>query len=481
MNIEEIHQANTDFCSDLHKYTKHPSNRSPIGLLFSRHLDKFKCYRNFLLGVENARLFHTKEIKHNISYQAFIDRVTDNGNSTVYGSLLLPAERIGHYRVFLQELIKHTGPTDPDFAHLSKSLTKIEEIASLHDDYHTKLIYLFQSMLQSIHNCPASLISQQRSLICYIDATEHEMKTLKPLNPVTLFLFTDKIMVVRRPSYESDGLELCGLDQKQDNADEVSFFVRKTEIHSSKRLDRKLKFRGWIGLNDIEIYQGVPELTSSFILMTMNTGGGSSSPETDQVLENYFQQDGVRLFCLSPPFLDSNPSSPALSSSPSPLSSSLSSSALNRSSSSQLQPTSYRSLTPFSTKKDDFIKQFGKTKAKLKTSDIPTTYYFWNGHHFYANIHEMSYYHATSSKNNTALIYANNPLTDIRSILGENYEAPQTLIVVAPSTDNHYSFFIKSRHPVANIDDNGDDVYMELPIEKHDEFKSSLLTNGINS
>lgn len=153
MNVEEIHQTNTDFCNDLHKYSKQYSNRSFIGRLFSRHvstykqgmhtrilkvvtnllffffqLDKFKCYRNFLLGVENARHFHTKELKHNVSYQAFIDvssiqkhdrknrshlslliflyilvqRVTDDGNSTVYGYLLLPAERIGHYRVFLQ-------------------------------------------------------------------------------------------------------------------------------------------------------------------------------------------------------------------------------------------------------------------------------------------------------------------------------------------------------------------------------------------
>ena len=87
-----------------------------------------------------------------------------------------------------------------------------------------------------------------------MDASELDPQTLRPVHPVTIFLFTDKLMVVRRPSYVSDGLELCGLDHERDKTGMLSLLVRKAE--SSKRYDRKLKFRGWISLNDIEIHDG---------------------------------------------------------------------------------------------------------------------------------------------------------------------------------------------------------------------------------
>lgn len=172
-------------------------------------------------------------------------------------------------------------------------------------------------MLQSIQNCPvrkgkrqrtqsnelpftpqASLISQQRRLICHIDAAEHDAHNHKPVCPVTLFLFTDKIMVVKRPLYESNGLDLCGIDLQRG----TTTYVAQNDDQHTKRLDRKLKFHGWIGLNDAEIYKGVPELPSSFLLVTANTGGGSS-PGTDQGLENYFQQERVHLFSLVSPIL----------------------------------------------------------------------------------------------------------------------------------------------------------------------------------
>lgn len=99
------------------------------------------------------------------------------------------------------------------------------------------------------------MISQQRCLICHLDAVEIDTETLKPTHPVTFFLFTDKLMVVRRPSYTADGLELCGLDNERDKkTGMLSLLVRKGD---NKRYDRKLKFRGWLNVSDIEICEGL--------------------------------------------------------------------------------------------------------------------------------------------------------------------------------------------------------------------------------
>ncbi|KAI8089006.1 uncharacterized protein BX664DRAFT_125593 [Halteromyces radiatus] len=477
MNIEEIHNVNSNFYLGLQQQYNH-ENSSSIGLLFSHHLHQFKCYRHFLLGVQNARSFHTKEIKTNPSYRTFLEKITADGNLTVYDYLILPVQRLGHYKLFLQELIKYTADLDPDFTHLVDALAKIEEIASLSDDYHTKLIHIFQNMFQSIQNCPASLISQQRRLICHLDAVEHEMQTGKPLNPVTLFLFTDKLMVVKRPSYEADGLEFCGLDQERDNLGMMSLLMRKGE--SSKKLDRKLKFQGWIGLDDVNAYQGVSDLPSSFILMASNTD--RSSPESDQQLETYFQEDRVRLFSLSFPSFDHYPST----SSPSSPTSSTMSATTNISTSyspSQQKFSHHRKSSPLSDqsmleKRDAFIKQFGKFKAQLKTQDIPASYHFWNGHHFYANIHDSQYYHTTPSKNDTAIVYIKQHNFDIQSVIG--YGTPHILIVVLSLTNDQHRIICSSRVPTGYEENTRQDGETELSTVKHVNFKHQLLSNVIH-
>lgn len=95
------------------------------------------------------------------------------------------------------------------------------------------------------------MISFQRRLVGYLDTIELDPATLKPLQPVTLFLFSDKIMVVKRPSYEVDGLDLCGLDQRMyEGSERKDFCIRKEAITG------KMKFIGWASVNDIDIYDG---------------------------------------------------------------------------------------------------------------------------------------------------------------------------------------------------------------------------------
>jgi hypothetical protein len=96
-----------------------------------------------------------------------------------------------------------------------------------------------------------SLISFQRRFLCYLDVAEIDPHTMKPIQPVTLFLFSDKIMVAKRPSYEVDGLDLCGLDQRMyEGSERKDFFIRK-EVALGK-----LKFVGWTSLGETDIYDG---------------------------------------------------------------------------------------------------------------------------------------------------------------------------------------------------------------------------------
>lgn len=91
----------------------------------------------------------------------------------------------------------------------------------------------------------------------YIDATEIDVQTSKPIQSVTLFLFSDKVMLVRRPASDVDGLDLCGLDQRMDSHGSdhrTEFFIPKDANTG------KLKFIGWANLTDLDVFTGAGNL-----------------------------------------------------------------------------------------------------------------------------------------------------------------------------------------------------------------------------
>ncbi|KAI8391325.1 uncharacterized protein BYT42DRAFT_556500 [Radiomyces spectabilis] len=431
MNIEEILQVSEAFCKDLCRYRDAAGQGINFGDLCLKHLKQFRCYHKYLLGVENAQAFNIKELKHNASYQAFLDKTKDKhgpdmGNQTVYDYLALPGQRVGRYTMFFKELIKHTTDDHIDLPGLTGSLAEAEEIANMSEDYHTKLIRIFHNMLQSIQNCPASLLSQQRSLICHLDATELDALTYKPISPVTLFLFTDKLMVVRRPTYAADGMELCGLDHERDKSGMVSLLVRKSE--SNRRIDRKLKFKGWVSLNDIEIHDGHTDLAASFTLVYNGSGALSSpdvDPQTRDVLEGYFQDDWLRLFSLSSPATEGN--------------------AYIRKNQSTLMH-----------ERQAFLERFGRAKANHRQQNdmaLHSSYCFWKGHHFFANIYRLSNYHLIPNKNDIALCYMEQPSVDVKSILSKCYITPHMIALLFAQSSGIYQFSIRSKLSVGCVTD----------------------------
>ncbi|EPB87488.1 hypothetical protein HMPREF1544_05682 [Mucor circinelloides 1006PhL] len=255
MNIDEIVQVTENFYNDLIQFSANPATtqQQSLGDLCLHHMRKFTCYNKFLLGVHNAQIINEKQMKAP-SYFHFIEKVIEgqkNGNQTVYDYLALPSQRVGRYTMYFKELMKHTTDDHPDLPGLHGSLLKAEEIANMTEEIHTQLMKIFRRLLQAIQYCPESLLSFQRRLVGYLDTIELDPVTLKPIQPVTLFLFSDKIMVVKRPSYEVDGLDLCGLDQRMyEGSERKDFCIRKEAITG------KMKFIGWASVNDIDVYDG---------------------------------------------------------------------------------------------------------------------------------------------------------------------------------------------------------------------------------
>jgi hypothetical protein len=146
------------------------------------------------------------------------------------------------------------------------------------------------------------LINQKRSLVAHLDATEIHRVTNKPTRSVSLFLFTDKILVAsRETSKEIDLDELLENTTIPTSSSSTSLLFSSSSSNNNKKAERhQLKFKGWADIESIELFDGVQDKPGSFILSATSiqeTQGNEMSNITS--FEKYFYK-GPRLFALQP-------------------------------------------------------------------------------------------------------------------------------------------------------------------------------------
>lgn len=168
------------------------------------------------------------------------------------------------------------------------------------DDNRTRLARMFLNLYNSIKGSPCSLVNQSRRLIHHVDATELDIMTRKPLRPVTILVFTDKVLVASRPSYFVSGSDLCGIDNDvtSPNGSTASFLAKKAEKTLKK--DRSLKFKGWSDIDQVELFNGPASHGSSFLLR-VNSNVSSSGISAASSFEEYFSEQPIRMYSVAPP------------------------------------------------------------------------------------------------------------------------------------------------------------------------------------
>lgn len=136
-----------------------------------------------------------------------------------------PVQRIPRYTLMFRAMIKHMHPSDPQRARLIEADEIASKIALAETDDQTKRAALMHCLSAAIDGFPPGLISSSRRFIDCIDvedvltegfssgsSTSVNTSISGPGNlSCTLFLFDDKLMIVKRPSDRS-GKALAGLD-----------------------------------------------------------------------------------------------------------------------------------------------------------------------------------------------------------------------------------------------------------------------------
>lgn len=134
------------------------------------------------------------------------------------------------------------------------------------------------------------MINQKRSLVAHLDATEIHRVTNRPTRAVSLFLFTDKILVASRSSIDAKEIDL---EELLDNTPTTS-----TSTSLFNKNEKALKFKGWADIESIELFDGISD--STFILTATNVQETKKNEMSNITsFENYFYK-GPRLFSVVP-------------------------------------------------------------------------------------------------------------------------------------------------------------------------------------
>lgn len=136
------------------------------------------------------------------------------------------------------------------------------------------------------------MINQKRSLVAHLDATEIHRVTNKPTRAVSLFLFTDKILVASRSSIDAKEIDL------EELLDNTTTTTSSTSTSLFNKNEKALKFKGWADIESIELFDGISDTT--FILTATNVQETKKNEMSNITsFENYFYK-GPRLFSVVP-------------------------------------------------------------------------------------------------------------------------------------------------------------------------------------
>ncbi|KAF9427939.1 hypothetical protein BGZ94_003799 [Podila epigama] len=265
-NIKDVVAASSAFVKDLKAYERDKSNGS-LGEICKRNLKAMHCYKAYLLGYAKSRSMLTSQSRRNIHFVKFLERcreMTENPLTMEIGNLLIePTQRIAKYPLLFKEIVSALPASSPDIAGLKEAAEIAADVSHMEHGKPEQNAETLFNIRSAVVNCPDSLISQSRVTYAFLDGFETNLLTGEKGKPITIILFSDKVMIVRRPR-NAIGDQLFG----EKASDSMSFLNRQ-----------QWKFMGWMDITKLKITcveQTDPE--GLFCLTTRNHSESKDDP-----------------------------------------------------------------------------------------------------------------------------------------------------------------------------------------------------------
>ncbi|OCF31354.1 hypothetical protein I316_06959 [Kwoniella heveanensis BCC8398] len=290
-NIEVIVPASAAFLTELDSMLQSGQAENSVGDMCLRHfkdLRTFDPYRTYLGKQDESQRLFQESLKRYPGFSSFIDstkyQTTGIGNIGLRELLMEPVQRIPRYTLLWQTMIKCMSPMSTQKAKLLECIEIASRIARCEPDAQTVRATVMYHLERNIDDFPAKLFSNSREFIDAIDVEDlpsdsrplsissnstpsmasfgsitaaSQLTHSPPLHSAamtplhcTLFLFDDKLVIVKRQSTSISGRKVTGTDDVQRLVRNGGGVAALDRSGGGGRKD-KLSFKGEVDVLDI--------------------------------------------------------------------------------------------------------------------------------------------------------------------------------------------------------------------------------------
>ncbi|KAF9955791.1 hypothetical protein BGZ70_010117 [Mortierella alpina] len=233
-NIEQILAVSTDFLNDLREYQNDNAFGQSLGEICQKNLKRMGCYKQYLVRYKRAQETLSALSRKLPAFKAFQERCAHNNGIQILPNLLVePTQRIVKYPLLFKGILSGTSEDSADVDGIRQAAEMASQIAHMTKAKPEQNAEVLFNIRNIIEHCPDTLLSQSRSAVTYLDGHETNMLTGERGKPITLILFSDKVMIARRPKGVS-GEVLFQLKEDEDER-------KRAERREKDRRDRERK------------------------------------------------------------------------------------------------------------------------------------------------------------------------------------------------------------------------------------------------
>jgi len=129
-NIADILLISIELLVGLEERLASWSSTQRIGDVFRKLIPFLKMYTTYTVGFDNI-LNVLSECEKNSNYNSFIQKCTEDPRTKkldLRSYLIQPVQRITRYHMLLEEVLKHTDPSHPDYTDLQTSYSSMKKV-----------------------------------------------------------------------------------------------------------------------------------------------------------------------------------------------------------------------------------------------------------------------------------------------------------------------------------------------------------------
>uniref|UniRef100_A0A182LRQ1 Pebble n=1 Tax=Anopheles culicifacies TaxID=139723 RepID=A0A182LRQ1_9DIPT len=201
--IHDVHKRMLDRLRAIHACW---SEEVLIGQIVLDHRDDLlKAYPPYVNFFEQMKETLVQCDASNPRFHAFLkinQAKPECGRQSLQDLMIRPVQRLPSISLLLNDILKHTGKSNPDHKKLDDALKAIKEVMTYinEDKRKTEGQMAMFDIFNDIDNCPPHLVSSHRSFVSRCEVTELSDSLSGRGDPLVLFLFSDTLEVCKKRS-----------------------------------------------------------------------------------------------------------------------------------------------------------------------------------------------------------------------------------------------------------------------------------------